>query len=134
MPPRIRMFYAAMTFVLLFIPAVALFSELSRRSDIWWTPQPLALSLSESADRVQVYVRGKPLASLLDAGQLRLAGTPDSVLSISDVRFRLNNWDRVRAQRLPALLVYAAAIGAGALLFLLLITNRLAYRGDGEVT
>ncbi|PYO49040.1 MAG: hypothetical protein DMD72_05980 [Gemmatimonadetes bacterium] len=134
MPPRIRMFYAAMTFVLLFIPAVALFSELSRRSDIWWTPQPLALSLSESTDRVQVYVRGKPLGSLLDAGQLKLAGTPDSVLSISDVRFRLNNWDRVRAQRLPALLVYAAAIGAGALLFLLLITNRLAYRGEGKVT
>jgi len=130
MPPRIRMFYAAMTFVLLFIPAVALFSELSKRSDIWWTPQPLALSLSESADRVQVYVRGKPLGSLLDAGQLKLAGTQDSVLSISDVRLRLNNWDRVRTQRLPLVVAYAAVIGAGALLFLLLITNRLAYRGE----
>ncbi len=134
MPPRMRMFYAAMTFVLLFIPAVALFSQLNRRSDIWWTPQTLALSVSESADRVRVYVRGKPLGSLLDAGQLRLADTPESVLSINDVRFRLNNWDRVRAQRLPSLLVYAAAIGAGALLFLLLITNRLAYRGEGEGT
>jgi hypothetical protein len=130
MPPRMRMFYAAMTFVLLFIPAVALFSELNRRSDIWWTPQSLALSLDESADRVRVYVRGKPLGSVLDAGQLRLAGAGDSVLSISDVRFRLNNWDRVRAQRLPLVLAYGIALGGGALLFLLLITNRLAYRGE----
>jgi hypothetical protein len=129
-----RMFYAAMTFVLLFIPAVALFSELNRRPDIWWTPPSLALSLNESADRVRVYVRGKPLGTLVDAGRLRLADTPDSVLSISDVGLRLNNWDRVRAQRLPSLLVYAAAIGVGALLFLLLITNRLAYRGEGEAT
>jgi len=125
------MFYAAMTFVLLFIPGVALFSELSKRSDIWWTPNTMLVPLNESADRVEVHFRGKPLRSLIEAGQLRMADNASaSVLSTSDIGFRFNNWDRIRAQRVPALLIYAAAIGAGAVVFLLLVTDRLAYRGE----
>jgi len=131
MPPRIRMFYAAMTFALLFIPGVALFSELSKRSDIWWTPNTMLVPLNESADRVDVHFRGKPLRSLIEAGQLRIADNGSAnVLSASDIGFRFNNSDRVRAQRVPALLVYSAAIGAGAVVFLLLVTDRLAYRGE----
>jgi predicted xylose isomerase-like sugar epimerase len=55
-----------------------------------------------------------------------------TVLATSDIRFRFNNWDRVRAQRIPVLLVYAAACGFTALIFLLLVTGRLAYRGEKE--
>ena len=58
MPPRLRLFYSFLTAGLLFIPVVALYSELSKRSDIWWTPPALAGSLTESQDRVQVYARG----------------------------------------------------------------------------
>lgn len=134
MPPRNRMFFAVLMLVLLFIPAVALFRELSRRSDIWWTPQALLVPLSESSDRVEVYVRGKRLISLLQAGQLRTTGdAPTSVLTTSDIGFRFNNWDRVRAQQRPLLLWYAAVVGAGAIVLLLLISGRLAYRGEKEV-
>ena len=131
MPPRTRMFFAAMTFALLFIPGVALFSELSKRSDIWWTPNAMLVPLAESDDRVQVQLRGKPLGSLVQSGQLQLAdnGTP-SVVSASDVGFRFNNWDRIRAQRIPFLLAYATAIGIGATILLILLTDRLAYRGE----
>src|SRR5206468_3770316 len=67
---RHRLFFSALICSLLLIPTFALYRELSRRPDIWWTPLPMALSLSESQDRVQIYVRGKPLAALLEARQL----------------------------------------------------------------
>ena len=73
MPPRVRLFHAAMTLALLLIPAVALYSELRKRSDIC---------------------------------------------------------GGIRAQGLPSLLIYAATIGALLVTFLLLVTDRLAYRGE----
>ena len=131
MPPRIRMIFATMLLALLLIPGVALYSELSRRADIWWTPRTMLVPLAESGDRVEVNVRSKSLGSLLEAGQLRIADdVSGNVLSTGDVGFRFNNWQRVRTQRLPVLLVYAAMIGAVAVLFLLFVTNRLAYRGE----
>ena len=55
-----------------------------------------------------------------------------SVLATSDIGFRFNNWDRVRAQRIPILLGYAAICGAISILSLLLVTGRLAYRVEKE--
>jgi len=133
MPPRVRLSFAAMMGVVFLIPAVALYSELTRRADIWWTPRPLLVPLAESQARVEVYVRGKSLGSLLEAGQLRLAdAAATDVLASADVGFRFNNVDRVRAQRVPLLLGYAAVCGAGATLLLLLLTGRLAYRDEKE--
>src|SRR5690349_8728998 len=106
MPTRLRLFYSALTGVLLLIPAVALYGELSKRSDIWWTPPTMALSLTESQDRVRIYARGTPLETLVDAKQLWIrdeAGS--SPLVAHEISLRLNNWDRVRAARLPMLLV-----------------------------
>lgn len=133
MPPRVRMVFATLTIALFLIPAIALYSELSRRADIWWTPLPLMVPLTEAADRVEVYVRGKPVATLLDAGQLRVMdGGSGNAVAAGEIGIRFNNWDRVRAERIPILLAYAAMCGALALLFLVLVTGRLAYRGEQE--
>jgi len=133
MPPRLRLFYSTLTGVLLLIPALALYRSLSGPADIWWTPPAMALSLNESQDRVQIYARGRPLGALLDAKQLWIkeeaASTP---LGAQEIGLRLNNWDHVRAARLPGLLVYAAAGGAGVVLLLVIATGRLAYRGERE--
>ncbi len=131
MPPRLRVFYSVLTAALLFIPAVALYSELSKRSDIWWTPQSMALSLADSKDRVEVYARGQALGTLLDRKQLSMSdGTASRLLTAQDIGLRFNNWDRVRAERLRLLLFYAAACGFGAALLLVIATGRLAYRGE----
>ena len=93
----------------------------------------MAVPFTESTDRVEIYARGKPLAALLQAGQLRIAEDGGcTVLAPSEVGLRFNNWDRVRAERLPLLLVYAAVCGVTALMFLLVLTGRLAYRGERE--
>lgn len=133
MPPRIRFTFAALSLASFAIAAVPLYGELSRRSDIWWTPHAMLVPLGKSSDRVEIYVRGKPVAALLQAGQLRLADdSGSSTLVTSDVGLRFNNWDRVRVERLPLLLAYAAACGVTACIFLLILIGRLAYCGERE--
>src|SRR5574341_49919 len=130
MPLRLRLFYSGLIVMLLLIPAVTLYREWSRPSDIWWTPLPLALSLADSRDRVEIYVHGQQLGTLLDQHQLAITdGTGARALGVEEIRVRLNNWDRVRAAQLPLLLMDAAACGAGLVLLLLVATGRLAYRG-----
>jgi len=134
MPPRIRLVFATLSLVLFFVAAVPLYGELSRRSDIWWTPQTMLVPLAESKDRVEIYARGKPLAALLQAGQLRIAEEGgSSILAPSDVGLRFNNWDRVRVERIPLMLVYAAACGITACIFLLFLSGRLVYRGERQL-
>jgi hypothetical protein len=133
MPFRIRFLFATLSLVFFFIAAAPLYRELSGRSDIWWTPHALLVPLVESKDRVEIYARGKPLAALLQAGQLQIAEEGGSrPLATSDVGLRFNNWDRVRVERLPLLLAYAAVCGITGCIFLLVLTGRLAYRGEKE--
>src|SRR5207245_3777836 len=134
MPPRIRLVFSALILVFFLMAAVPLYRELSRRSDIWWTPHAMVVPFTESTDRVEIYARGKPLAALLQAGQLRIAEDGGcTVLAPSEVGLRFNNWDRVRAERLPLLLVYAAVCGVTALMFLLVLTGRLARSEERRV-
>ena len=131
MPPRIRLVFTTLSLVLFFVAAVSLYRELAQRSDIWWTPHAMLVPLAESTDRVEIYARGKPLAALLQAGQLRIAEEDGPrPLVASDIGLRFNNWDRVRVERLPGLLVYSAVCGVTACIFLLVLTGRLAYRGE----
>ncbi len=133
MPPRLRLFYSGLTLGLLLIPAVALYSELARRSDIWWTPPAMASTLGDSRDRVEIYMGDKPLAARLTAQQLWIRDeTGSRVVSADEIRVRFNNWERMRTGRLPLLLVCAAALGAGLVIFLVIATGRLAYRGERE--
>jgi len=134
MPPRLRLFYSGLTLGLLLIPAVALYSELARRSDIWWTPPAMASTLGDSRDRVEIYAGNKPLAAWLTAQQLWIRDEAGSrAVSADEIRLRFNNWDRTRVARLPLLLVYAATLGAGLVIFLVVATGRLAYRGERPV-
>jgi hypothetical protein len=75
--------------------------------------------LAESHDRVAVYVGGAELDDLVAAGRLRFRH--DSVASAvtpSDVSLRFNNWDRVRAQQIPVILIFGVTAGAAAALLL----------------
>ena len=131
MPSRLRVLYSLLMVALLIIPALTIVRELIRPSDLWWTPLAMASSLPGSEDRVEVYVHGKPLAELLAGNQLWIkADTGSRPITAQEIRFRFNNLDRIRARRLPLLLVDAASCGAGAVLLLLIVTGRLAYRGE----
>jgi hypothetical protein len=128
-----RQLFAGLSLTMFVLSAIPLYRALSRPSDIWWTPHAMLVPPRMALDRVEIYIRGKPLAELLQAGELRLAQNGGSVaLGSGDVGLRFNNWDRVRAEQLPLLLGYAAMCGVTAALFLLVVTGRLAYRGEGK--
>ncbi len=131
MPPRIRLVFLGLSVSLFLVAAMPLYRELSRRPDIWWTPPTMLVPLAEGRDRAQIYARGRPVEELLEAGQLRLVEDGGSrALTSGDIGLRFNNWDRLRAESLPPLLVSAAACGVAAFMFLLILTGRLAYRGE----
>ena len=100
--------------------AARLYSFLNERPDIWWTPPPLAVPLSESTERVQILVQGVELQELMKTGRLRLAPPPfAATLAPLDFSLRFNNWDKVRAERLPGMLITAFTAGSAATLLLL---------------
>ena len=133
MPTRLRLFYSGLMAALLMIPLVALYRDLAARSDIWWTPMPMALSLAEARDRVEIYAQGQRLDSLLSRTQLSIADPAGPrVLAAEDVRLRFNNWDRVRVGRMSRFLANAAACGGVIVLLVLVATGRLAYRGEKD--
>jgi hypothetical protein len=113
-------------FLMLGLPAIFLFTSgnrlysfLHERPDIWWTPRAISVPLEAGHHRVTVSVRGKELDDLLARRQLLLQderGT--SVVTRTDVGLRFNNWDRVRAEQIPTLLISAATAGAAASLLL----------------
>jgi hypothetical protein len=127
------MYYAFLGLVFLSTAAAPLIREFSQRRDIWWTPSAMTVPLAEGKDRVVIYARGKPLLDLVQAGAVRLEenGTT-TTLTAGDIGLRFNNWDRVRAARLPLMLMYAAACGVSAFLILLGLTGRLTYRPEKE--
>ena len=106
---------------LLLASALKLFAFFHQRSDIWWTPVPMATPLVESGDRVEVYAGGTELRTLVGAGQVRIAG---NVIAAGDVRVRFNNWDRTRAEQIPMLLVYGFTVGAALVLIAFTLTGR----------
>ena len=131
MPPRVKLVFLVLCVSLFAVSAVPLYRELTRPSNIWWTPPTMLVPLAESNDRVRVYARGRSLDSLIRKGQLHIAEDGGSkALQASDIGFRFNNWDRVRADRVPRLLIYTASCTVVALMFLLVLTGRLAYRGE----
>lgn len=131
MPGRVRLALVIMSLAVLLTSALPILRELTRRTDIWWTPATMLVPLGESGQRVEIYAHGQPLAKLIQAGKVQVLdeGKPVS-LGAGDVGLRFNNSDRVRAERLPRVLVSAALFGAVTLYLLLLVTNRLVYREE----
>jgi hypothetical protein len=98
--------------------------------DIWWTPQAMALTLSDAHERVEVYVRGAPFRRELEAGRVLLGG--ERVVP-EDVRVRLNNHDRVKLERVPVVLVETLVAGVALVFLTLGATGWLPSRGLVEV-
>ena len=88
-------------------------------ADIWWTPKALSLRLADSSGRVEVYVRDVTLWDHVKAGRVQLLTDAGAApVTEPDIRLRFNNWDRIRAERIPALLGNGIVLGATGMLLL----------------
>ncbi len=107
-----RRFWLVFGIAILLIPASHLLRFFSQRSDIWWTPKPLAVPLAESTDRVEIYMRGELLQDHIRAQRLQmLTDRAPAAVSVGDITVRFNNRDRVRAEQIPGLLGAALLTG-----------------------
>jgi hypothetical protein len=101
------------------ISALQIMRFLGQSADIWWTPRGLALPLSEASDRVEVYVRDVALQRLLETGRVQLTTDAGATqVKESEVRLRINNRDRIRAEQIPFLLGACVVLGATGVLVL----------------
>jgi hypothetical protein len=122
--PVFRYLFLILPAVFLFTAGARLYGFLHQRDDIWWTPRGLQVPLTESHDRVAIYVGSRELDDLLAAGQLRLLrDSVAQVVSPADVGLRFNNWDRVRAERIASVLISGVTVGAAAALLLVGLTS-----------
>jgi hypothetical protein len=95
--------------------SVRIYSFFHQRPDIRWTPRGGMVPLAESHDRVPVYVGGAELDDLVAARGLQVQrDRVESAVTPNDISMRFNNWDRVRAQQLPATLIFGVTAGAAA--------------------
>ena len=113
------------TFLLIFggaffvLSALQIVRFLNQPADIWWTPKVLGLPLADTSDRVEVYVRDVALQEHVRAGRVQLlTDTGATPVTESDMRLRFNNWDRIRAPRIPSLLTAGMGLGASGVFFL----------------
>jgi hypothetical protein len=102
------------------VSALQILRLLGQPSDIWWTPRALALPLVEASDRVEVYVGDVPLQRLLEAGRVQVTTDAGATrVTEPEVRLRLNNRDRIRAEQVPSLLGSSVVLGGAGVLVLL---------------
>ncbi len=103
------------------------------REDIWWTPMTAPLSLEQSRDKIEVYVRGVPLQNALQSGRVQFTGeSGSSSVTTGEIGIRVNNRDRIKAERVPAMVASAAGAGFTGLLVLLGLIGWLPTRRPSE--
>ena len=116
----IRMYFLLLGGAFLLVSVGNLGKFYRERRDIWWTPEAMMVRMEDSHERVEVYVRGLRLTDVVSAGRLSISGETDAApVKPSEIGFRFNNFDRVRAMRIPALLGSTAAAGAAGALVIL---------------
>ncbi len=103
-------------------------------SSIWWTPRSMALSLAETEDHFELYVGSNLLQDLVEGEALtvRDAEGRERPVSVADIRVRINNWDRVRADHLRDGVAAALGLGVSATLLIVGIVSRASRRNAKE--
>lgn len=93
-----------------------------------WTPMT---PIDESEDRVDVYIRDTRLVDLLDGESLVLNFDSEEVgLTTEDVTIRLNNYDRIRASKIPSIGFQSAMVMASLLVIAYVLTVCCRKRED----
>jgi hypothetical protein len=105
--------------ILFFVFGGQLLTMFIERDDIWWTPEAMLVSLNDSTDQVDVFVKNERLVDLLDGHKLWIEAGDDLVaVTKEDIGFRLNNWDRLRASKITSFSICSALFLAGIMLFI----------------
>lgn len=81
--------------------------------DIWWTPASMALPLQETRQEFEMYLKGDLLDKHLERGSLAIVEKKgeSSPLVASDIKIRMNNWNKIRAEKLNSAVITSFLLG-----------------------
>jgi hypothetical protein len=82
--------------------------------DIWWTPMSLALPIDETRNEFEIYIKGDLLQKHLERGAISVAGKTGhaaEVIAPDNVKVRLNNWNKIRAEKLNSAMLTSFLLG-----------------------
>ncbi|MGE5815068.1 MAG: hypothetical protein ACM36C_11315 [Acidobacteriota bacterium] len=75
--------------------------------------------MENTNSRVTIHMVASLDGFIARKGRLQLLNDADATpVTESDMRLRFNNWDRIRAQRIPSLLSAGIGLGASGVFFL----------------
>ncbi len=82
--------------------------------DIWWTPMSMALSLDQSRPEFELYIKKDMLQKHIEKGRLLIADEQGKQAQVAadDIKVRLNNWHKVKADKMQYAIVTAFFLGA----------------------
>jgi len=81
--------------------------------DIWWTPMSMARSLDQTGTEFELYLKGSMLQKHIDKGTLLTVDDKgkSSKVAQDDIKVRLNNWHRIKAEKLNYAVITAFFLG-----------------------
>jgi hypothetical protein len=83
------------------------------RSDIWWTPIELAWTLPAAANEFELYLGGELMQRQVERGALAVQNENGAMRPVAptEIKVRLNNWQKIRAERLHGAVFAAFSLG-----------------------
>lgn len=103
--------------IILFVFGGHLLTVIFQPDDIWWTPIPMKLSVEDSTDRVEVFIKEKSLKDIFKNEKLLLQDDSKTVeITQADISFRFNNHDKMRASQLTKVGIISAMVMASLML------------------
>ena len=113
--PYRQILIAGMIMLLVFGSHLA--TVIFQSDNIWWTPMSMKLSIDDSSDRVEVFIKEKPLVDILNDGGLMIQDKSEiTTVNNADISFRFNNYDKMRASQLARVGIISALVMASLMM------------------
>ncbi|HOG10175.1 MAG TPA: hypothetical protein PLD26_06565 [Smithella sp.] len=102
--------------------------------DSWWTPMTMALSLDQTRPEFELYLKKELLQKHIEKGTLLVANDGENLskLVLGDIKIRLNNWNKVKAEKLKYAVITAFFLGASIALLIIGLMRFLADKEDAH--
>ncbi|MGX9726250.1 MAG: hypothetical protein ACTFAK_02675 [Candidatus Electronema sp. VV] len=104
------------------------------RSDIWWTPMELALPLPAAAKEFELYLGDELMQRQVERGALAVQNENGAMRPVApaEIKIRLNNWQKIRAERLHGAVFAALSLGISLTCLVFGIARHLRERKENR--
>jgi len=94
----------------------------------------MALSLDQTRPEFELYLKKELLQKHIEKGTLLVANDGENLskLVLGDIKIRLNNWNKVKAEKLKYAVITAFFLGASIALLIIGLMRFLADKEDAQ--